>query len=306
LRELLPGWNHPPQENGGKWTHDGRYYLFLSTRDSIRDIWVLLEQSSIWRKTSAEPVQLTTGPLQFSELLPSRDGKKLFAAGSQSRGKLVRYDATSGEYIPFLNGISAGDLDFSRDGKWVSYVVYPEGTLWRSRLDGTDRMQLTFAPMQVSLVHWSPNGQKIAFSGMSAGKPWEIFMVSANGGGLQQLTPSDELETDPAWSSDGNTLAFGANGPNSEKVVVKLLDLATRKISVLEGMTGVFAPRWSPDGRFIAALTSDSSGLMLGQPVNFCKHSRGTMPRAICCATGTAFMVRSFVRQRNGWVFGKS
>jgi hypothetical protein len=79
---LLPGWNHPPQENGGKWTHDGRYYLFLSARDSIRDIWALLEQSSIWRKTSAEPVQLTTGPLQFSELLPSRDGKKLFAVGS--------------------------------------------------------------------------------------------------------------------------------------------------------------------------------------------------------------------------------
>ena len=32
----------------------------------------------------------------------------------------------------------------------------------------------------------------------------------------------------------------------------------------------------------------------------------GTTPRAICCATGTAFMERSLVRQRNGWVFRKS
>ena len=52
--------------------------------------------------------------------LPSKDGKKLFVIGIQQRAELVRYDAKSGEFIPYLGGISAGDVDFSRDGQWVT------------------------------------------------------------------------------------------------------------------------------------------------------------------------------------------
>ena len=92
---------------------------------------------SWWRKVSREPVQLTTGPLQFSNPLPSRDGKKLFVVGIQPRAELVRYDAKSGDFVPYLGGISASDVDFSRDGQWVTYVSLPEGTLWRSKLDGS-------------------------------------------------------------------------------------------------------------------------------------------------------------------------
>ena len=46
-----------------------------------------------------------------------------------------------------LRGISAEFVSFSRDGQWVAYVSYPEGTLWRSKLDGSSRLQLTYPPM---------------------------------------------------------------------------------------------------------------------------------------------------------------
>ena len=57
------------------------------------------------------------------------------------------YDTKSRQFSPFLGGISAEYVSFSRDGQWVAYVSYPEGTLWRSKLDGSSRQQLTYPPM---------------------------------------------------------------------------------------------------------------------------------------------------------------
>jgi len=36
-----------------------------------------------------------------------------------------------------------------KDGQWVAYASYPEGSLWRSKVDGTERLQLTFPPMAI-------------------------------------------------------------------------------------------------------------------------------------------------------------
>ena len=88
-------------------------------------------------------MQLTTGPLSFSDPVLSKDGKKLFVMGQQTRGELVRYDAKSRQFLPFLAGISASEVDFSRDGQWVTYVTFPENTLWRSR-GGRKRAPATY------------------------------------------------------------------------------------------------------------------------------------------------------------------
>ena len=49
-------------------------------------------------------------------------------------------------------------MDFSRDGKWVVYVSNQDATLWRSRVDGSERLQLTYKPVSAFLLHWSPYG----------------------------------------------------------------------------------------------------------------------------------------------------
>jgi len=264
MHPLLPGWHTPPAECCGKWTPDGKYYVFQSTREGASNIWIVREQSDWWRKVSRDPVQLTTGPLQFANPLPSKDGNKLFVIGTQARAELVRYDAKLGDFVPYLGGISAGDVDFTRDGEWVTYVSYPEGTLWRSKVDGSARLQLTYPPMRAALAHWSPDGQQIAFSGTAPGRPWKVFLISKDGGSAQPVTQDEVQEVDPTWSADGNTLAFGHRDRiNPEHTFIELFNLKTRQTSQLPGSQRIFAPRWSPDGRSILALSYDSSKLLL-------------------------------------------
>src|SRR5436853_7803140 len=169
----------------------------LKHLDSTREIF-------LFRKLSYEPVQLTTGPLSFSDPVLSKDGKKLFVMGQQTRGELVRYDAKSRQFLPFLAGISASEADFSRDGQWVTYVTLPENTLWRSKADGSERLQLTYPPMEAELPRWSPDGTRIVFTGLRPGKARKIYLISAAGGNAQELMQAERTEADPTWSPDGN------------------------------------------------------------------------------------------------------
>jgi hypothetical protein len=97
---------------------------------------------------------LTAGPLNFYSPQPSLDGKRLYVIGEQPKSELVRYDAKSSQFLPYLGGISARTVNFSRDGQWVSYVSYPEGKLWRCRIDGSDKLQLTSTELAIG----SPSG----------------------------------------------------------------------------------------------------------------------------------------------------
>src|SRR5208337_2832220 len=137
---LLPGWNRPSAECCGNWTPDGKYFLFQSTRNGRTDIWALRDEASLFRKRDRKPVQLTTGPLNYWAPMPSRDGKRLYVVGEQPRGEVVRYDASLRQNLPYLAGVSAEQVRFSRDGKWAAYIAYPESTLWRSKVDGTERL----------------------------------------------------------------------------------------------------------------------------------------------------------------------
>jgi eukaryotic-like serine/threonine-protein kinase len=132
LHALLPGWNRVPSECCGDWTPGGKYFVFQSSRNGT-NIWAIREKRGIFPQMPAQPVQLTSGPMGVGMPVPGKDGKKLFAIGFQSRGELVRYDPKSRQFVPYLPGISAEGLEFSRDGAWVAYVAYPEGTLWRSK-----------------------------------------------------------------------------------------------------------------------------------------------------------------------------
>lgn len=250
---LLPGWNNPAGECCGNWTADGRYFVFQSRRNGTTNIWAVREQAGLFRRASQEPVQLTFGPLNYYAPVPSQDGKKLFVVGEQRRGELVRYDAKAQQWVSFLSGISAEFVDFSKDEEWVTYVTYPEGSLWRSKVDGSQRLQLSYPPMRAGLPRWSPNGKQIVFMARIPGKGWKAYLVSAEGGSPQQLTQGERSELDPGWSPDGNSLVFWSGGIPPQPSAIYLLDLRTNQVSMLPGSEGLFSPRWSPDWRYIAA-----------------------------------------------------
>jgi Tol biopolymer transport system component len=263
LRPLLPGWNPSPNECCGKWTPDGGFFVFQAQRDDTANLWALDERRGFFRSAPREPIQLTTGPMNVGEPVPSRDGKKLFVQGWRPRGELIRYDANSKHFAPYLSGISAMGLDFSRDGEWVAYNDASDGTMWRSRIDGTQKLQLVFAPMSAYLPRWSPDGKQVAFFGHPPGEPWQIYIIPAQGGAPELIYRTGTNLADPTWSPDGKSLAFGGNSLNNQGSAVYILDLKTRTASKLPDSDGLYSPRWSPDGRYIAAIPLDSLKLMI-------------------------------------------
>jgi len=173
----------------------------------------------------------------------------------------------TGEFVPHLNGIPACYLDFSRDGKWIAYVSYPEGTLWRSRIDGSERMQLTSLPLAVTNPSWSPDGKLILFTDVSNGdrRPralydgvHRIYAISADGGApvLLMAGPLDS----PTWSPDGRFIAYVQNNAK-DNAELRIFDLQTQESTTIPGFQGLWSPRWSPDGNHLVALRAPFSKL---------------------------------------------
>jgi eukaryotic-like serine/threonine-protein kinase len=259
LHPVLPDWSKPPERDCcGKWTADGRYFVFAS----LKQIWALPRMSGFLHP-EPKPIQLTSSPMSLSTPLPSKDGKKLFVVGRTFRGESVRYDAKSAQLSPFLGGISAEYIEFSDDGQWLAYVSFPEGTLWRCRADQTDCLQLTYPPAYALIPRWSPDGKNIVFFELLGDQPPKIWEVSVDGGNPKQLMPDNpNPQWDPNWSPDGNKIVFGGSSENPASEI-NILDLTTHQISALPGSQGLYAPRWSPTGRYITALSSDETKLVV-------------------------------------------
>ncbi len=256
---LFPVWHTPHNECCGKWTPDGKYFVFQSQGN----IWALAEKGNWLGESNDQPFQLTTGPMTFSSPLPSKDGKKLFVVGALARGELVRYDAKSAGFVPVLSGISAEGVNFSKDGLWVAYVSFREGTLWASKLDGSQRLQLSYPPLYAMQPRWSPDGKQIVFFDFSPGKKPRLYTVSIDGGAPHELIPEDpQGQLDPSWSPDGTKIIFGgaSSDPNTS---IRILDVNTHQISTLPGSKGLFSPRWSPNGHYVVAMPPNPHTLML-------------------------------------------
>ncbi|HET6181642.1 MAG TPA: hypothetical protein VFE61_32285 [Candidatus Sulfotelmatobacter sp.] len=264
LHELLPGWNKGQRQCCGVWTADGRYYIFQASQSSpttVTSLWAL-DESHPGAK-SIGPTRLTEAPMSFGSPWPSPDKNKIWALGVQPATEIVRYDAAKKRSSRLLSGISATDLDFSPDGKWVSYVAVPDGTLWRSKPDGSNAKQLTQAPTRAALPRWSPDGKQIAYVSVLPGAPWKIMLASPNGGDPQLPLAEDRSQIDANWSADGSKLMFGYVIRDTKELNIRILDLKTHAVSTVPGSDGLFSPRWSPNGRYIAALSPDSTKVMI-------------------------------------------
>ena len=260
VHEMFAGWQEQTGECCGSWMPNGKYFVF----GSQGQIWAARMAGSLIHKVNRKPVQLTAGTVSYSYPVPSKDGKTIFAAAGFMRGELERYDAKSKAFDSFLGGISAQDVSFSKDGQWVAYVTFPDGILWRSKLDGSEKLQLSSPPIYAMLPQWSPDGRNIAFySRAERGTASRIYEVAAAGGAPQDLMSTlSGNQADPSWSTDGNRLAFSGVA-NAGGTAIHILDMTTHQITTLPDSDGLFSPRWSPDGQYLIALPSDSSGLRL-------------------------------------------
>ncbi len=269
LHQVLPHSDNAPNQCCGVWTADQKFYVFDAWRDleagpptaPASDLWGM-QESRNWFLRKPEVFQLTTGPVHFFTHALSSDGKTIFALSTQRRGELTRYDPATKQFSPYLSGISADNVSFSRDGAWLAYVKYPQGELWRSRADGSDALQLSFHPLSAYGPHWSADGKQIAFSAHAVGTKFQLYIVAADGSTMPRTVAPAGL--DPTWSPDGRSLLF--ENLESPEPSMQILDLQTGVASTVPGSPGIESPRWSPDGQYISAikyLQDETDKLML-------------------------------------------
>jgi serine/threonine protein kinase/Tol biopolymer transport system component len=252
MHPLLSSGNKLISQWGGTWTPDGNFYVF----NADTQIWALAERRGLFRKAPSLPIQLTNGPIDWGRPIPSRDGTKIFAVGATVRGELSLIDPKTGNLQPFLGGISAEFATFSPDGNYVAYASFPEDTLWRANRDGSNRMQLT-GPTAGCVLNprWSPDSKQIAYMTLAPDNHSQIHRISAADGSPQWLPLDEDIDMgDPNWSPDGTKVVFSTSStyvPGD----IRIADLKSRQVSILPGSQGKLSPRWSPDGRNIAALS---------------------------------------------------
>ena len=268
LHEAMPGWRDSSAQCCGKWTPDGKLFLFISDGQ----IWALDERRGLFRRPPAEPIQLTQGPIRWGGPLPgnyfggefwggpvpSKDGSRIFALGLSPRGELSRFDAKTKQFLPFLGGLSAQGVSYSKDGKSIAYVSYPEGILWKANSDGSNPVQLTEPPLQAFMPRWSPDGKQISFAGDYPGPNGAFYLVSADGGSPRKFLAKDQhLDGFLTWSPDGHQMA-GTSTSADGKFVLVILNLDTGQDTIIPGSAGLFEPRWSPNGRYLAGAGFDN------------------------------------------------
>ncbi|HEX6771690.1 MAG TPA: protein kinase [Acidobacteriaceae bacterium] len=256
-RVLPLGWPDKTKESAGQWTPDGRHFIFLSDREGPTNVYELVSPPwyAFWRKPA--PVRLTGSQIDIQAFAPAHEANTLFVLGRMDQGLMQVFDPHTRKFVPYLDGLAARDFVISPDGQSMIYAEYPSGHLWRSKLDGTDAVELTSS--YAAMEQWSPDGKSVVYS------DWHrIYLLSADGGAPQPLVPGGDNQVSPTWTPDGKSIAFNLYPlPNVAPSAIQLVDLASRNISEMPDTLGFYFPSWSPDGKYMVAVALNPARMML-------------------------------------------
>lgn len=267
LRPVLPGWKSDATLYSGSWTHDGRYYVFGVSEHTAGGVWAVRDDGRWPWAWPGAPVQLAGGPMNFGAPRVGRDGNRVILVGGECRNELWRYNTANGEFkaLPLKRSMIDA-VAFSPDGASMAYISQPDYNLWRTTLATGEQIQLTSSPLMVIHPNWSPDGSQIAVQSYRSG-PAEVYLAPAAGGEAQRLLPKTEADAereDPDWAPDSHSIAYAlVRSEVNADSGIHIFDIRTRKDVRLPDSNGLWRPRWSPDGHFVAALTRDLQKLML-------------------------------------------
>ena len=265
LRAVLPEGQRGPHEGSGTWLAGGKYFAFSSgvdlraslAVDTQANIWLMEERRGLLSNKSGAPIQLTKGPIAFDHPAAVADGTRIFAIGSHNEYQLLRIDRKTSVKTAMLAESGATGMDFSLDGQWVVYAARENGTLWKSRIDGSGRVQLTAGATGAFAPRWSPDQKQILFTGFLLDKQPRLYVVSAQGGAPKNVLPTDNkwATVSGDWRTDGRQIVLDVQDTESGKEPnIRILDLESGVLTDLPASDGLIEPRWSSDGRYIAAL----------------------------------------------------
>lgn len=263
LHQFLPNWTGADGLCCGRWTADGKYYVFLASSEKFPSAVWALRESLGWLRRSQTPTLLATGPLPASVVLPSADDKRIFILGNNARSEFVRVDPQTRELHGLLGGQPAAWVTFASTGDWAAFRG-SSNALWRSKLDGSAPLTLVSGKYDPGLPAIRSDGKLIAFRGQPPGvSSSRIYTVSSNGGEPTEVASNSFPLTSPAWSPDGTKLSYALDADEGPASGIYIFDFSSKTTQKIPGSEKYWKHHWSPDGRFIACDSDENDAVAL-------------------------------------------
>jgi Tol biopolymer transport system component/serine/threonine protein kinase len=241
------------------WSPNGQYIAYWAIDlDGDRDLWTM-------RVSGGPPSRITRDHFLDWNPIWSPDGAWIYfcsdRGGSMGVWRIPMKESTgeprgAPEAIP-TPAIYPAHLSFSRDGRHMAYVQQlTTGRLNVVRFDPAREIAVS-EPKQIlqstkgaSRPSLSPDGKWLAFN--STEQEEELWIASADGSGLRQLTNGGYRNRGPRWSPDGKQIAFFSTRSGEWEIwTVDPSGGELRQVTRLSG-NNVAWPVWSADGRRLA------------------------------------------------------
>ena len=264
LHAMLSKTTRPSRQSAGNWTADGKYYLFSGCEEYDCNLWGIRNAWSWFRRSHHAPFALTSGPDSLHVTIPAQMGSRIFAFSFRSHRELEKIDPQTQRMSTLNLDTSISQASLSPDDQMVVYSNRPDDSLWRSRINGEARIPLTIGPLHGRYARWSPDGKLILFTGGRQSQPLNIYVISPDGGSLHPILPGGWEGSEADWSPDGYRIVVSMRNlktqPDYELYTV---EPTTGTLKELPGSKSLTEPRWSPDGRHIAAIDDAKRRLLL-------------------------------------------
>ena len=217
---------HLQYDSAPAWSPDGKKITFASFRDLHKPKGIIFAEIYVMNPDGTNPINLTQSPERAD-----------FSSSWSPDGKQIAFTSDEG---------------FKRDGRGGSHR-----NIWVMNVDGGNPRNLTNHGAKDRMPDWSPDGNQIAFESNRDGgwevnfwkAPSDIYAMTLDGANLINLTNHPAADGNPAWSPDGNQIAFQSNrdGDDNWEIYVMNAD-GKNPINLTNHPAEDTQPDWSPDG----------------------------------------------------------
>lgn len=155
---------------------------------------------------------------------------------------------------------------WSPDGEWLAYVSFENkvAATFVQRVRTGERRQVSARTGHNGAPAFSPDGRRLALVLSGSSGNFDIYVLDLATQNLVRITDDPAIDTEPTWSSDGQTLYFTSDRGGAAQIYAAAAQPGARARRITFGVPYAARPRISPDGRQLAVVTQEGGAFRLG------------------------------------------